>query len=159
LAVFFQKETGTKLTFVPYRGVAPAIQDLVAEQIDVVFGPPDQLPFFRTGSVKALAVTSDTRIDLSSDIPTFAEMGLPTLSFSAWFGMFAPKGTPRDVVHKLNAAISDALSDPAVRSRFVDLGVDLFPHEQLTPEALGSLVRADIEKWWPIMTEFEIKAR
>jgi tripartite-type tricarboxylate transporter receptor subunit TctC len=104
-------------------------------------------------------VTSGTRLDLSPDIPTFSEMELPTLSFSAWLGVFAPKGTPRDIVNKLNAAITDALADPAVRPRFAALGVDVFPHEQLTPEALGSLVRADKEKWWPIMNEFGIKAQ
>jgi tripartite-type tricarboxylate transporter receptor subunit TctC len=156
LTVFFQKETGTRLTLVPYRGVAPAMQDLLGGQIDLLFNAPDQVPLMRAGSVKAYAVTSDTRMALAPDIPTFAELGFPALSFSSWFGVFAPKGTPRDI--KLNAAITDALTDPAVRSRFVDLGMDIFPREQLTPEALGSLVRADIEKWWPIMKEFGIKA-
>ena len=158
LTALFQKETGTQLTFVPYRGAAPAIQDLVAQNIDLVFAAPDQLPFFQAANVKAIAVTSDTRLKVSSELPTFAEMGLPTLSFSAWFGVFAPKSTPQDIISKLNAAITDALTDPAVRSRIADLGIDVFPREQLTPEALGSLVKADIEKWWPIMKNFGIKA-
>jgi tripartite-type tricarboxylate transporter receptor subunit TctC len=158
LTVFFQKETGTRLTLVPYRGVAPAIQDLVAGQIDLVFGTPNNVPFLRSGSVKGLATTSDLRLEVAPDLPTFAELGFPALSFSAWFGVFAPKGTPREIIRRLNAAITDALTDPAVRSRLVNLGMDVFPREQLTPEALGSLVRAEIEKWWPIMKEFGIRA-
>jgi tripartite-type tricarboxylate transporter receptor subunit TctC len=158
VTVFFQKETGTRLTQVPYRGVAPATQDLVAQQIDLVFGTPNEVPFLRSGSVKGFAATSDLRLEVAPDIPTFAELGFPALSFSAWFGVFAPKGTPRDIISKLNAAITDALTDRAVRSRFVDLGMDVFPREQLTPEALGSLVKTDIGKWWPIMKEFAIKA-
>jgi tripartite-type tricarboxylate transporter receptor subunit TctC len=135
-----------------------AIQDLVAQQIDLVFGPPDQLPFSRAGNVKAFAATSDVRLEVAPDIPTFTELGLPAISFSAWFGVFAPKGTSRDIINKLNMAIVDALTDPAVRSRFVDLGVEVFPRKQLTPEVLGSLVKADIERWRPIMREFGIKA-
>jgi tripartite-type tricarboxylate transporter receptor subunit TctC len=158
LTVFFQKETGTRLTQVPYRGVAPATQDLVAQQIDLVFGTPNEVPFLRSGSVKGFATTSDLRLQVAPDIPTFAELGFPALSFSAWFGVFAPKGTPRDIIGKLNAAITNALTDPVVQSRFVDLGMDVFPREQQTPEELGSLVKADIEKWWPIMKEFAIKA-
>ena len=123
LAAFFQKETGTQFALVPYRGGAPAMQDLVAGQIDLLFGTPDQLPLMRAGSIKAYAVTSDTRLALAPDIPTFAEMGLPALSYSAWFGLFAPKGTPKDIIGKLNAAAVEALADPAVRSRLVDLGI------------------------------------
>ena len=93
-----------------------------------------------------------------SDIPTFAEMGLPALSFPGWYGLFAPKGTPKDIIGKLNAAVVGALADPAVRSRFVDLGLEIFPREQQTPEALGALVKADAEKWWPIIKALGIKA-
>ena len=134
------------------------MQDLVAGQIDLFFGTPDQLPLVRAGSIKAYAVTSDTRLALAPDIPTFAEMGLPALSYSAWFGLFAPKGTPKDIIGKLNAAAVEALADPAVRSRLVDLGLEIFPREQQTPEALGALVKADAEKWWPIIKELGIKA-
>jgi tripartite-type tricarboxylate transporter receptor subunit TctC len=104
------------------------------------------------------AVTSETRLPLAADIPTFAEMGLPALSFSPWSGLFAPKGTPKDIIGKLNAAAVVALADPAVRSRLVDLGFEAFPREQQTPEALAALQKADAEKWWPIIKAAGIKA-
>jgi tripartite-type tricarboxylate transporter receptor subunit TctC len=154
----FQKETGTQFIVVPYRGVAPAIQDLVAGQIDLSFAPPDYLPLVRAGSIKAYAVPSDRRLALAPEIPTFAEMGLPALSYSSWFGLFAPKGTPKDIIGKLNVAAVNALADPAVRSRLADLGGEIFPREQQTPEALGARVKADAEKWWPIIKELGIKA-
>jgi tripartite-type tricarboxylate transporter receptor subunit TctC len=154
----FQKETGTQFTLVPYRGVPPELQDLVAGQIDLCFDTPLSLAQLRAGSVKALAVTSDTRTALAPDIPTFTEMGLPTVSFLAWVGLFAPKGTPREIINKLNAAVVEALADPAVRSRFAALGLEIFPRERQRPEALGALVKADAEKWWPIIKELGIKA-
>jgi tripartite-type tricarboxylate transporter receptor subunit TctC len=141
---------------VPYRGVP--IQDLMASQIDLSFDSPVSLPQVRAGSLKAYAVTSDKRLVLAPDIPTFAEMGLPALSYSNWAGFFAPKGTPSDVIGKLNAAAVEALADPAVRSWAVDLGFEIFPRDQQTPEALGALQRADAEKWWPIIKELGIKA-
>jgi len=101
---------------VPYRGVAPAVQDLVAGQIDLVFTSPDELPLVRAGNIKAYAVTSDTRLALAPDIPTFAEMGLPAIFWSAWGGMFAPRSTPKEIIGKLNAATVDALADAEVRS-------------------------------------------
>jgi tripartite-type tricarboxylate transporter receptor subunit TctC len=153
-----QKETGTQFTLVPYRGSAPAMQDLVAGQIDLKLDALAQLPLVRAGSIKAYAVTSQTRSALAPDIPTFAEMGLPALSYSAWFGLFAPRGTPRDIIAKINAAAVEALADPAVRSRLVDIGTDIFPRDQQTPEALAALVKTDAEKWWPIIKEFGIKA-
>jgi tripartite-type tricarboxylate transporter receptor subunit TctC len=158
LTAFFQKETGTQVTFVPYRGVAPAMQDLLAGQIDLMFTGPEQLPLVRAGSVKAYAVSSDVRLASDPDIPTFREMGLPALSYTTWAGFFAPKGTPKDIISKLNAAAVNALADPGVRSRFVDLGMDIVPRERQTPEALGALVKVDAEKWWPIIKEFGIKA-
>jgi tripartite-type tricarboxylate transporter receptor subunit TctC len=158
IAAFFQKETGTQLASVPYRGNAPAMQDLLAGQIDLLFGSPDQLPLMRAGTIKAYAVTSDTRLPKALDIPTFAEMGLPTVSFSGWLGLFAPKGTPKEIIGKLNAVLAEALADPAVSSRLADLGLEIFPREQQTPEALGALVKADAEKWWPIIKELGIKA-
>jgi len=112
----------------------------------------------RAGSIKAYAVTSDTRLAVAPDIPTFAEMGLPALSWSSWYGLFAPKGTPKDIVTKLNAAAVKAVADPTARSRFADLALEIFPREQQTPEALGALQKADAEKWWPIIKEAGIKA-
>ena len=112
----------------------------------------------RAGSLKAYAATSNTRLTVAPDIPTFAELGLPAVSWSPWYGLFAPKGTPKDIIGKLNAAAAEALADRAVRSRLADLGQDIFPPEQQTPEALGALVKADAEKWWPIIKEVGIKA-
>jgi tripartite-type tricarboxylate transporter receptor subunit TctC len=157
-ANFFQKETGRHFSLVPYRGGAPVMQDLVAGQIDLTFGTSDALPLVRAGSVKAYAVTSDRRLALAPDVPTFAEMGLPTLSYSAWLGIFAPKGTSKDIIAKLNAAVLKTLADPAVPSRLADLGLEIFPREQQTPEALSALVKSDAEKWWPLIKEFGIKA-
>ena len=157
VTAFFQKETGTHFALVPYRGSAPAVQDLMAGQIDLLIGTVDQLPLMRAGSIKAYAVTSETRLALAPDIPTFAEVGLPALSYSAWFGLFAPRGTPTDIIGKLNSAAVEALADPGVRSRIVELGEEIFPREQQTPEALGAFVKAGAEKWWPIIKEFGIK--
>jgi len=157
LSAFLRKETGTQFALVPYRGVAPAIQDLVAGQIDLLIGSPDQLPLMRAGSIKAYAVTRNTRIELAPDIPTFAELGLPALLWLPWYGLFAPRGTPKDTIRKLNAAVVEALADPAVRSRLIDLGLEIFPHEQQTPEALAALQKSDVEKWWPIIKELGIK--
>jgi tripartite-type tricarboxylate transporter receptor subunit TctC len=158
LTALFQKQTGTQFTLVPYRGAAPEFQDLVAGEIDLVFSAPDQLPLVRAGSIKAYAVTSEARLALAPDIPIFSEMGLPVLYFSAWNGLFAPKGTPTDIIGKLNAAAVEALADPAVRSRLVDLGREVFPRERQTPEALRAMQKADAEKWWPLIKEFGIKA-
>jgi tripartite-type tricarboxylate transporter receptor subunit TctC len=158
LAAFFERETRTKLTLVPYRGTAPTMEDLIAGQIDLSFNTPDQLPLVRAGSIKAYAVTGDKRVALAPDVPTFRELELPSLSFSDWFGLFAPKGTPRDVVAKLNAAVVEALSDPTVQSRLSELGQDLFPRERQTPEALGEMAKADAERWWPIIKELGIRA-
>jgi tripartite-type tricarboxylate transporter receptor subunit TctC len=157
-AAFFQKETGTQFSLVPYRGANPAMQDLAAGQIDLFYGGPDQLPLMRAGSIKAYAVTSDARMAAAPDIPTFAEVGLPALSWSNWSGLFGPRGTPKDIIGKLNAAAVEALADPAVRSRLVELGFEVFPREQQTPEGLGALVKAGAKKWWPIIKELGIKA-
>ena len=154
---FFQKVVGARVALVPYRGSAPAMQDLVADQIDVLFGNVDQLSLARAGSIKAYAVTSDTRLPAAPDIPTFREMGLPALSYPIWVGLFAPKGTPKAIIDKLNTAVVEALADAAVRSR-ADLLPEIAPRERQTPEALGALQRADAEKWWPIIKELGIKA-
>ena len=156
---FFQKQTGTQFTFVPYRGNAPAIQDLVAGQIDLVFGNTDPLPLVRAGSLRAYAVAGDTRLALAPDIPTFGETELP-LSFSGfgWHALFAPKGTPKEIVDRLNTATVQALADPAVPARLANVGYEIFPREQQTPEALGALQKAQIEKWWPLIKELGISA-
>jgi len=148
-----QKQTGTKFTLVPYRGSAPTTQDLVAGQIDMMFDLPTSLPLKRAGSIKAFAVTSDTRWAQAPDIPTFVEMGLPALSFSGWYALFAPKGTPKEIIDRLDGAAVQALADPAMRFRFADLGLEIFPRERQTTEALDALVKADAEKWWPLIKD------
>jgi tripartite-type tricarboxylate transporter receptor subunit TctC len=158
LTALLQKQTGANFTIVPYRGLAPQIQDLIAGQIDLCFGTPDQLSFARAGSVKVYAAASEKRVALIPDIPTFVEVGLPAISFNLWWGLFAPKGTPRDIVHKLNAAAMQALADPAIRSRLGELGFEVFPREEQTPEKLAALVTADSAKWWPLIKEFGIRA-
>jgi tripartite-type tricarboxylate transporter receptor subunit TctC len=157
-AALFQKETGTHVVLVPYRGGPAIMQDLVAGRIDLTIYTPDQLPLMRAAGIKAYAVTGRTRFAQAPDIPTYSEMGLPALTFYSWNGLFVPKGTPRDIIGKLNAAAIDALADRAVRSRIVDLGYEVFPRDQQTPEALGALVKADAEKWWPIIKELGIRA-
>jgi tripartite-type tricarboxylate transporter receptor subunit TctC len=158
IASFFKKETGTRFAIVPYRGVAPAVQDLLAGQIDLLFGSPDQLPLMRAGGIKAYAVTSDTRWALAPDIPTFAEMGLPALLLTAWYALFAPKSTPRSIIDRLNAAAVEALADPAVRFRLAQVGMTIFPRERQTAQALAAMQKTDADKWWPIIKEFAIKA-
>jgi tripartite-type tricarboxylate transporter receptor subunit TctC len=159
LTAFFQKVIGAQFALVPYRGSAPAMQDLVAQQIDILFGTVDQLSLARAGSIKAYAVTSDTRLAAAPDIPTFREMGLPALSYSTWVGLFAPKGTPKDIIDKLNTTVVEALADAAVRSRAADLLPEIVPRERQTPEALGALQKADADKWWPIIKELGIRAQ
>jgi tripartite-type tricarboxylate transporter receptor subunit TctC len=159
LAMQFQKETGTRINLVPYRGVASARQDLVAGQIDLMLDPLDAISLVRSGSTKALAVIDEVRLAAAPNIPTFTEMGLPSIPYSTWFGFFAPKGTPKEIIDRLNAAAVEATADPEVRSRLIDdLMLNVFPREQQTPEALGALVEAGAEKWWPIIKEFGIKA-
>jgi tripartite-type tricarboxylate transporter receptor subunit TctC len=122
-----------------------------------MFDALHQLPLVRAGNIKALAVTSDTRWALAPDIPTFRELGLSTVVYRVWGGFFAPKDTPKGIIAKINGAAVQALADPVVRSRLVDLGQEIFPRDQQIPEALGALVKADAEKWWPIIKEFGIK--
>jgi tripartite-type tricarboxylate transporter receptor subunit TctC len=150
--LFFQKLSGTRFTLIPYRGAGPAMQDLLSEQIDLMIDPASgTLPHARAGKIKAYAVTDDHRLAAARDIPTAAEAGLPGFEIVNWQGFFAPKGTPVSVVEKLNAAIVETMADPAVRSRLMDLGQEIFPRDQQTPAALGALNKADIDKWWPII--------
>jgi tripartite-type tricarboxylate transporter receptor subunit TctC len=145
LVALFQKETATRFTLVPYRGFPPELQDLVAGRIDFGFDTPFQLPHVRAGDIKAYAVTSDARLAQAPDIPTFNEMGLPSVSYSTWVALFAPKNVPREIIGKLNVAALEALADEALRSRLADLGYEVYPRERQTPEALNVLRKADAE--------------
>ena len=157
--LLFQNITGASLQFVPYRGGGPAMQDVLGGQIDIMFiSSTIALPFVRTGSVKTYAVLDKGRLAAAPDIPTVDEAGVPGLYFSSWHGLWAPKGTPRSVIDKLNAAVVDALADPIVATRLADFGQEIFPRIQQTPEALGILQKAEIEKWWPIIKAAGIKA-
>lgn len=155
--VLFQNMTGTRVLFVPYRGSGPAMQDLVGGQVDMMFAPlTASLPQIRSGSIKAYAVTSRTRYPAAPEIPTVDEAGLPGLHFSVWTSLWAPRGTPKDIIAKLNAAVVEALADPNVRNRFSDPSA-IVARELQTPEALAALQKADIEKWWPMLKAANIK--
>jgi tripartite-type tricarboxylate transporter receptor subunit TctC len=148
----FQKMTGTEFPFVPYRGSGPAIQDLVGGQIDIYFDQiSNSLGNVRSGAIKAYAVASKTRSAAAPDIPTVDEAGLPNFYISVWHGMWAPKGTPKEIISKLNGALVKALADPTVRKRLAELGQEIVPVDQQTPEHLAAFHRAEVEKWWPII--------
>lgn len=156
--VYFENIAGVKLNYIPYRGAAPALQDLLAGNIDFMFDHvANALPHVKSGAIRAYAVTSDTRIPSAPDIPTVDEAGLPKLHVSIWFGLWAPKGTPKEVVNKLNAAVKDALADPAVREKLAALGQVIPPVDKQSPEALRAHQKAEIEKWWPIVKAANIK--
>src|SRR5262245_48371 len=143
--LYFQNHTGTKFPLVPYRGAAPVMQDLTAGQIDLSCPEAGQtLPQYRAGSIKAFAVLTDKRWFAAPDVPTIDEAGVPGLHFPFWHGMWAPKGTPKDVLAKINAAVVEALADPDVRQRFTDLGHEVAPRDQQTPAALAALHKSEI---------------
>jgi tripartite-type tricarboxylate transporter receptor subunit TctC len=151
-ALFFQKETGTRFALVPYRGSGPALQDLVAGQLDIMItGPAIVLPQITAGTIKTYAVTAKTRLVAAPEIPTTDEAGLPGFYFSAWIGLWVPKGTPKEVISKLSAAVREALADPALRARLPAFGLELPPPEMLGPGPLAAFQKAEIEKWWPII--------
>jgi len=157
-AILFQKETGTRFQFVPYRGLAPAMQDLVAGQIDMMIdNPATSLPQARAGTIKAYATTAKARLAAAPDIPTADEAGLPGFNVSQWTALWAPKGTPMDIIAKLNEAVVESLADKNVLARLADLGQSIPPRDQQTPESLGAYQKAEIEKWWPIIKAANIK--
>ena len=158
--VLFEKLTGQKLHYIPYRGAGPAMTDLVAGQVDLlVVQGAAALPQIRAGKIKAIANLSPQRSASIPDIPTSDEGGVPGLYMSGWFGFFAPKGTPKDVLGTLNSAMVQALADPAVRARFTELGLDVASREQQTAEGLAGFQKAEIDKWWPIIKEAGISVQ
>ena len=158
--VLFENLTGQKVTFIPYRGAGPAMTDLISGTVDLlVVQGAVALPQIRAGKIKALANLSPQRSASMSDIPTSDESGVKGLYMSGWFGFWAPKGTPKDVIAKLNAATVEALADPALQKRFSDLGLDVASREQQTPEGLAAFQKVEIEKWWPIIKSAGIGAQ
>jgi len=157
--LYLENATGIKLQFVPYRGTAPAMTDLVAGQIDIIVDQlSNSISQVRAGTIRAYAVTDDKRVESASDIPTTDEAGLPGFHMTLWSGLWVPKNTPKDVVAKLNAAAVDALNDPAVRKKFENLGLQMPPGDRLSPEALGDWQKAEIAKWWPMIKAANVTA-
>jgi tripartite-type tricarboxylate transporter receptor subunit TctC len=159
-AIYFQKETGTTFRFVPYRGGGPAVQDMAAGQVDLMFDQAaNALAPVRAGSVKAYAVMSKTRWPALPDVPSIDEAGASGLYVAYWHGMWAPKGTPKEIIAKLNAAVVRALGAPSVAKRLSDVGHDVVAPDQRTPEALAAYHKAEIDKWWPIIRASGLKAQ
>ena len=156
--ILLQQLTDTRVQFIPYRGAGPAMTDLISGQVDLlVVQGAVALPQVRGGTIKAIVNLSPNRSASMPDIPTSDEGGVPGLYMSGWFGFFAPKGTPKDIIAKLNGAMVQVLADPAVRARFAELGLDVASREQQTPEGLAAFQQAEIEKWWPIIKAANVK--
>jgi len=157
--MFFQKQTGTAFRFVPYRGGAPALQDLVAGQVDLSCDlAANSLGQFKNGNVKAYAVMSKARWFAAPEVPSADEAGVPGLYVGTWHGLWMPKGTPGDVIARVNAAARAAMNDPGVKQRIADLGMNLPPREIETPAAFAAFHKAEVEKWHPIVKAAGVKA-
>jgi len=156
--LYFESVTGIKLEFVPYRGTAPAMNDLVAGQIDLMIDQTsNSIAQVRAGTIRAYAVTDAKRVDSASDIPTTDEAGLPGFHMTLWSGLWVPKDTPGEIVARLNAAAVEAMGDPVVRQKFEQLGLEMPDQNQLSPEALGAWQKSEIAKWWPMLKAADIK--
>jgi len=157
--VYFQRATDTRFQFVPYRGGGPAVQDEVAGHVDLMFNEGTvALPYVLSHQIKTYAVLAKTRWFAAPDIPTSEELGVPGINISFWHGLWVPKGTPKEIVAKLNAAAVDALAEATVRKRLTDIGQEIFPRDKQTPETLYAFHKAEIDKWWPIIKAAGIKA-
>ena len=157
--VYFQNFAGTHLQYVPYRGTDPALIDLMAGRIDMMFDQVSEATQkLQAGQIKAFAVTAKNRLPSLPDIPTVDEEGMKGLYINIWYGLWAPAGTPKEIIARLNAAAVKAMADPTLKKRFADLGLDMPPPDQQTAQALGALQKAEIEKWWPIIKAAGIKA-
>ena len=156
--IFFENLTGTRFQFAPYRGTAPAMQDLAAGHIDLMFDQAiNSLPQVRAGNIRAYAVTSKSRHVLLPDVPTVDEAGLPGFYISVWHALWISKGTPKEIIAKLNAAVVEALAEPKVRQRLADLAQETPLRQEQTPSALHAFQKAEIEKWWPLIKAANIK--
>jgi tripartite-type tricarboxylate transporter receptor subunit TctC len=156
--IYFADKTGTTMQYVPYRGAAPMLQDMLAGQIDLSCPEAGQtLSQYRAGNFKAYAVLTEKRWFAAPDVPTMDEIGVPGVHFPFWHGLWAPKGTPKDIIARLNAAVVDSLADPAVRQRLTEFGHEVAPRNMQTPEGLYATHKADVEKWGPIIKAANIK--
>ena len=156
--ISLQRETGTKFQFVPYRGNGPAMQDLLSGQIDFMIEPASNFrSLLGAGSVKPFAISGKTRLKSSPDIPTADEAGLPGFFASLWYGLWVPKDTPKEITAKLNATMVQVLAEPAVKQRFEELGIEITPLPQQSPEALRAYQKLEAERWWPIIKASNIK--
>lgn len=156
--LYLENITGIKLQFVPYRGTAPAMNDLVAGQIDLMIDQTsNSIAQVRAGTIRAYAVTDDKRVEAAPDVPTTDEAGLSGFHMTLWSGLWVPKNTPKEIVAKLNAAAVDGMNDPAVRKKFEDLGLQMPSKDRLAPEALGAWQKAEIAKWWPMIKAANVK--
>jgi tripartite-type tricarboxylate transporter receptor subunit TctC len=154
----FENATGIKLQYVPYRGTGPAMNDLVAGQIDIIVDQlSNSINQVRAGTIRGYAVTDTKRSEQGTDIPTTDEAGLAGFHMTLWSGLWVPKGTPKEIVARLNAAAIDALGDGEVRKQLENLGLQMPPADRLTPEALGAWQKAEIERWWPIIKAANVK--
>jgi tripartite-type tricarboxylate transporter receptor subunit TctC len=157
--LYFEQQTGTRFQVVPYRGGAPAMQDIIAGQMDLMCAEGSQtLPFVRGGQMKAFAVMAKQRWAALPNVPTTDEIGVPGMYISFWHGLWVPKGTPRDVIARLDTAVMAMLADPAVRKRLTDLGAVIAATDQQNPAALAAFHQAEIAKWWPIIKGANIKS-
>ncbi len=156
--LYFENVSGIKLQYVPYRGTNPALNDLVAGQIDLIVDQTsNSINQVRAGTIRAYAVTDGKRVDTAPDIPTTDEAGLPGFHMTLWSGLWAPKGTPKEIVAKINGAAVEALKDPAMRKQLENLGLQMPSDDQLTPEALGAWQKSEIAKWWPMIKAADVK--
>jgi tripartite-type tricarboxylate transporter receptor subunit TctC len=156
--LYFENVAGVKLQYVPYRGTGPAMNDLVAGQIDLIVDQTsNSIGQVRAGNIRAYAITDSKRVESASDVPTVDEAGLPGFHMTLWSGLWVPKDTPKEIVAKLNGAAVDALNDPAVRKQLENLGLQIPPKDKLTPEALGAWQKAEIAKWWPMIKAANVK--
>jgi tripartite-type tricarboxylate transporter receptor subunit TctC len=158
-AVKFQKITGTQFGFVPYRGLGPAMRDLMSGHIDILFDlAANSIPQIKAGSINALAVTAPNRLSSAPEIPTVDEAGLTGFYFANWHAVWTPRGTPVEVNAKLNAAVRKTLADPAVAKRLADIGQQLPTPERQSAEILAAYQNDEIERWWPLIKGANIKA-
>ncbi|TWC05500.1 tripartite-type tricarboxylate transporter receptor subunit TctC [Bradyrhizobium macuxiense] len=156
--LYFENVSGIKLQYVPYRGTGPALNDLVAGQIDIIVDQTsNSINQVRAGNIRAYAVTDSKRVANAPEVPTVDEAGLPGFHMTLWSGLWVPKGTPQEIVAKLNTAAIQALRDPAVKKQLENLGLQMPPQDQLKPEALGAWQKAEIAKWWPMIKAANVK--